>query len=333
MSANDKAKTVHVPGPHVVPIDYEALYALPDPPGYEPFPIYGFFLASVAVQQTPMVVEPFGFTVPDRIRATRDVTYKQIDGHGLDLDVFSPADSDSPNPLIVLIHGGYWRTGDKGERIQLAVELADLGYTVASMNYRTSGIAPFPAAIEDIRDAILHLNEHAAEYALDPSRMVIYGGSAGGHLSAFIGLAANTPDRSYVEGLDADAIKGVITLYGMHDLTLPIQREHPFTEEFIGATWEDDPDTYIDASPVSHVDENDPPLLIIHGALDGSVSVQNSDSLVRHLERTGVTYTYDRIEGWPHAMDFFSPIGERCLWHIHRFLLENMPSRKLADES
>ncbi len=323
-------RPAHVPGPHVIPIDYEALYAMPEPPAYEPFPIYGFFLASVAVQQTPMVVEPFGFTVPDRIRATQDVVYKMIDGLELGLDVFSPAGTSTPNPLIVLIHGGYWRTGDKGERIQLAVELADLGYTVASMNYRTSGVAPFPAAIEDIRDAIVHLTEHADDYAIDPTRMVFYGGSAGGHLSAFLGLAANTPDRSYVEGLDARAIKGIITLYGMHDLTLPIQREHPFTEEFIGAGWDDDPDTYVDASPVSHVDADDPPLLIIHGALDGSVSVQNSDSLVRRLDEAGVTYTYDRVEGWTHAMDFFSPIGERCLWFIHRFLSEHMPSDQLA---
>ena len=320
----------HVPGPHVVPIDYDALYAMDEPPGYEPFPIYGFFLASVAVQQTPMVVEPFGFTVPDRIEATQDIVYKEVDGSELGLDVFRPAGQASPNPLIVLIHGGYWRTGDKGERIQLAVELADLGYTVASMNYRTSGIAPFPAAIEDIRDAVLHLTEHADDYSVDSSQIVFYGGSAGGHLSAFMGLAANTPDRPYVAGLDASAIKGIITLYGMHDLTLPIQREHPFTEEFIGATWAEAPDTYVDASPVSHVDPDDPPLLVIHGALDGSVSVQNSDSLARHLDEAGVTYTYDRIEGWPHAMDFFSPIGERCLWHIHRFLSQHMPSSKLA---
>ena len=69
---------------------------------------------------------------------------------------------------------------------------------------------------------------------------------------------------------------------------------------------------------------------VIHGALDGSVSVQNSDSLVRHLDEAGVTYTYDRVEGWPHAMDFFSPIGERSLWLIHRFLREHMPSAELA---
>ena len=329
----DDDSSRHVPGPHVVPIDYEALYAMPEPPDYEPFPIYGFFLASVAVQQTPMVVEPFGFAVPERIRATQDIVYKQIGGHQLGLDVCCPADQTSANPLIVLVHGGYWRTGDKGERIQLAVELADLGYTVASMNYRTSNTAPFPAAIEDIRDAILYLTEHADEYAVDPNQMVFYGGSAGGHLSAFLGLAANTPDRTYIEGLDPDAIKGIITLYGMHDLTLPIQREHPFTEEFIGATWEEDPDAYVDASPVTHVDADDPPLLIIHGSLDGSVSVQNSDSLVRHLDEAGVQYTYDRVDGWPHAMDFFSPIGERSLWFIHRFLREHMPSDKLAAET
>jgi dipeptidyl aminopeptidase/acylaminoacyl peptidase len=158
---------------------------------------------------------------------------------------------------------------------------------------------------------------------------VTYGGSAGGHLSAFIGLSANTKGKSYVEGINPAAIKGVITLYGIHDLTLPIQREHPFTQQFIGKTYAEDPATYRDASPVSHVDNNDPPVLLIHGSLDGSVSVQNSDELAKQLTQVGVPFTYDRIEGWPHGMDLFSPIGERSLWFIYQFLKTHMPSDEM----
>ena len=207
-----------------------------------------------------------------------------------------------------------------------------MGYTAASVNYRLSADHKFPSNIEDIYDCIKYLTEHAAEYNIDPSRIVTYGGSAGGHLSAFIGLAANTAEREYNKGIDPAAIKGVISLYGMHDLTLTIQREHPFTVQYIGRAYQPDDADYRDASPVYHVDAKDPPVLLIHGSLDGSVSVRNSDALSLRLESVGVSYTYDRVEGWPHAMDFFSPIGERSLWYSYQFLKENMPSDEMLQE-
>lgn len=161
--------------------------------------------------------------------------------------------------------------------------------------------------------------------------IVTYGGSAGGHLSAFIGLAANTSGRTYNAQIDPDVFKGIITLYGMHDLTLTIQREHPYAVQYIGSPFTAGASAYRDASPVYHVDSNDPPVLIVHGSIDGSVSVLNSDALSSSLENSGVPYTYDRVEGWPHGMDFFSPIGERTLLHIYQFLKANMPSDEMRD--
>ena len=143
-------------------------------------------------------------------------------------------------------------------------------------------------------------------------------------------LSANTPGRAYNEGIDASAFKGVISLYGIQDLTLQVQRGHPFAEQFIGGTYDEKPEAFRDASPVHHVDENDPPVLLIHGSLDGSVPVANSDALKARLDEAGVPCTFDRIEGWSHAMDLFSPIGERCLWQIHRFLQSCMPSEQMS---
>lgn len=83
----------------------------------------------------------------------------------------------------------------------------------------------------------------------------------------------------------------------MHNLTLPIQPEHTFIQQFIGKTYEQDPETYREASSVSHVDENDPPVLLVHGSLDGSLSVQNSDALSVKLKEVGVPNTFNRVEG------------------------------------
>ena len=315
-------------GPRIIPINYEQLFAMPEPPSYEPFPVYGEFLFSVAGQKTPLVMNP-RFPVPDSVKKTPNVVFKTAPGSELAVDVYQPTNDTSPNPLILIIHGGYWKHGDKSIHAQQGVEFAELGYTAASVNYRLSAEHKFPANIEDIYDCLKFLIENAKRFNIDPNRIVTYGGSAGGHLSAFIGLAANTKGRSWNRGINSNAIKGVITLYGMHDLTLQIQREHPFTEKYIGASFEDAGDVYREASPIYHVDADDPPVLLIHGSLDGSVSVKNSDALSSRLKTVGVPFKYDRVKGWPHAMDAFSPIGERSLWHIHRFLRNHMPSDEM----
>ncbi len=316
------------PGPFIKAIDYDALYAMTDPPAYEPFEVYGLFLISVAIQQTPLVLDLFK-PVPEGIVKEADVVFKEASGQQITMDIYYDADDPTPNPLILIIHGGYWKTGDKAVHQFNAVEFVEMGYTAASVNYRLSADTKFPGNIEDVYDAIRFLTENAADYNIDPTRIATWGGSAGGHLSSFIGLSANTPDRDWNAGIDGSAIKAVISMYGMHDLTLPIQREHPFTEQYIGAPYEDAPDTYAEASPIHHADASDPPVLLIHGSIDGSVSVQNSDALAAELADLGVTHEYDRVEGWPHAMDLFSPIGERSLWFVRNFLMEHMPSDEM----
>jgi len=318
-------------GPRIIPIHYDSLYQLKEPPAYEPFPMYGGFLFGVANQQIPMVYDT-KCKLPEDIEKSTDVIFKEIDNLSLALDVYKSKADRTPNPLIIIIHGGYWKAGDKGVfYTQRATEFVKLGYTVASINYRLSTYHKFPANIEDLRDGILFLTEHAEDYNIDPSQIMTYGISAGGHLAAFITLAANS-DRDYVKGLNAASFKGAISLYGIHDMSLTIQREHPFNELYIGTSYALDSTKYIDASTTQHVDKNDPPVLLIHGTLDGSVSVKNSDNLAKILELKKVPYVYDRIEGWPHVMDFFSPIGERSLWQIHRFLQQHMPSDELRNE-
>jgi acetyl esterase/lipase len=316
-------------GPRIIPIDYEALFQLDEAPSYKPFPMYGSFLFAVANQKLPMVYNT-ALALPDHIERISDVVYKESDGISLGLDIYFNRADESPNPLMFIIHGGYWKAGDKGQfHTQRATEFVNLGYTVASINYRLSTTHQYPANIEDLRDGILFLSAHADRFRIDPTRIVTYGISAGGHLAAFMALAANS-DRPSASGLSSSSFKGAISLYGIHDLTLAVQREHPFTELYMGTPYDLDPGNYIEASTTSLVDENDPPILLIHGSIDGSVSVRNSDNLARALEAAGVPFVYDRIEGWPHVMDFFSPIGERSLWQTHRFLARYMPSDEMA---
>ena len=226
------------PGPYIKAIDYDALFAMEKPPAYKPFDVYGFFLMSVAMQQTPLVMDLFK-PLPDHISKLADVVFKEVDGKKIGVDIYRDRTDSTPNPLILIIHGGYWKSGDKSTHQFNAIEFVELGYTVASVNYRLSADAKFPANVEDVYDAIKFLTANASEFNIDPSRIATWGGSAGGHLSAFIGLAANTPNLTYNAGIDASAFKAVISMYGVHDLTLPIQREHPFTKQYIGKPFEE----------------------------------------------------------------------------------------------
>ncbi len=317
-----------VPGAYFKQINNDSLYALEEPPSYKPFAVYGMFLVDVAIQNTEMVLNPV-IKIPESVIQHKDVIFKEVDGEKIGVDIYQPKGDNTENPLILIIHGGYWKAGDKFVHTQQGIEFAEMGYTVASVNYRLSAKHKFPSNIEDIYDCINFLTKNASKYNIDPTRIVTYGGSAGGHLSAFIGLAANTEGRQYNEGINSDAIKGIISFYGMHDLTLPIQKEHPYTIQYIGKSFDEASASYRDASPIYHVDKNDPPVLLVHGTIDGSVSIKNSEALNAMLDYVGVENTFDKVEGWPHAMDYFSPIYERTLWFTYKFLEEHMPSDEM----
>ena len=314
-----------------VQIDFEALYQMPEPPEYTKFPYYGAYLFSIADQKTPKVLNPEAPT-PDNVSQTMDVEFKEIDGIDLGMDIYQPTGDKTPNPLIFIIHGGGWEGGDKRTYRPYGINFAAMGYTVASINYRLSGQAPFPAQIEDIRDAIVYLQEHAAKHNIDPSRMTIFGSSAGGHLTSFTGFAANSPNLPYLKGVDEEAIKAIITIYGPQDLTAADIRLRPDTQKFMGGSFEKVPDVYLEASPINHLDKNDPPVLVIHGTLDSIVPVRHSELLVEKLKELGIPHTYDPIKGWSHVMDFFSPIAERTLWQCYHFLKERMPSDEMLSE-
>jgi acetyl esterase/lipase len=309
-------------------LDHDAIYALASPPAYEPWPIYGAFLMAVATGDAPLVFDDT-MQIPSRVKKTSGLVFKEADGIQLELDIYRTALDDTPRPLVVVIHGGYWKAGTRRVHAQQGIEFVDMGYSVATIDYRLSAHAAFPAAVLDVRDAIRWLSENADEYGIDATQIILYGSSAGGHLAAFMGLAAHSQDHEYGYGIDADNLKAVISLYGMHDLTIDFHQDHPFTAQFIGTTYADSPAQYLQASPVAHAHHGAPPMLLMHGTLDGSVPVQNSDLLAERLEALGVPLTYDRIEGWAHCMSWFSPIAERTLWQTFHFLKQHCPSDRM----
>ncbi|TQL54890.1 alpha/beta hydrolase [Subtercola boreus] len=202
-------------------------------------------------------------------------------------------------PVILWLHGGAWRVGDRTLAPDLQRYFADRGFAMVSIDYRLSGDAVFPAQLDDVRTAIRWVKEHAADYSFDPDAIGLWGSSAGGHLAA---LAAVTADAADI----ATAVHAVVDGYGAADLLAPDQ-DVPPTVGLLGGPVQERRDLAIAASPARHVTSSAPPFLILHGGADPLVPASQSVTLFEALAAADVPATLYVIDGFGHG--FFNPVG------------------------
>jgi acetyl esterase/lipase len=241
-------------------------------------------------------------------RILRDLAYVE-DGHPRQrLDLYIPA--KPAGPLLVWIHGGGWREGGKGNPPALA--LLAQGVTVASIEYRLSQHALFPAQIEDCKAAIRWLRAHAPEYGYDPKKVAVWGASAGGHLVALLAVTGNVKDFDVGANLDqSSAVQCAIDWFGpadfeAYDPKLPtpmVQRENP--DSVIALLFGGPVSQHLElarrASPVTWVTKDAAPILIMQGTNDPLVPLDQSQRLADRLKATGADVTLDVIEGASHG--------------------------------
>jgi acetyl esterase/lipase len=224
----------------------------------------------------------------------RGLVYKQVNGAVLTLDLYCPEKVSGPLPVIVWIHGGGWRNGRK-EKCP-AVALVQDGYAVASIDYRLSRTAPFPAQIEDCKAAVRWLRANAAKYNLDADRIGVWGMSAGGHLAALLGTSGGVPE---LEGSGdnmqySSRVQAVCDVAGPADLSAMtnLGPKRMFAiEALLGGPPETDKAKAIAASPIHYVSKDDPPFLIVHGEADRVVPVEQSHRFYEELRKAGVNAT------------------------------------------
>lgn len=283
-------------------------------------------LAAIAVGKIKKIKAPE--EMPKGVELLTDVTYGKIDDRPLKLDLYKPAAMDKKVPALIFIHGGSWKGGNKNMYRPYAARYAQRGYVVASISYRLSGEAAFPAAIQDAKCAVRWMRANATEYKVDPNYICVLGGSAGGHIAMMVGYCPDDKDLEGSGGYEKynSKVQAVVNIYGPCDLTVPILREAESIRRFLGGrTYDESPELYRTASPLYHLTKDDPPTLILHGTLDSLVPISQSDELAMRLKQVGVPCTYDRLEGWPHVMDMAEIVFNRCVFFIDRFLAENMP--------
>ncbi len=286
-----------------------------------------FILLSISgIAQSNRVINlfPEGTLLHGNIPYLNDTHEKHL------LDIYLPKNSKGKIPLVIFIHGGGWLSNDKyadiGYMKSTVSKILESGFALVSIDYRFSTEAVFPAQMLDCNAAISFLVDNADKYQLDMKRMVIMGFSAGGHLAAMVGLAKNNDVVAfYLPGSNRDfKPKGVVDFYGQADLTLFPGADDANSPEgvLIGAAPLDRPDLAKNASPVSFVDENDPPFLIIHGEKDDLVSPRQSHLLHSWLNVTGVPSELIIVKDAPHFGSMFDV--EEIRTKVMGFLSENL---------
>ncbi len=246
---------------------------------------------------------------PVMARIFQDLEYARIGERSLKLDLYIPPhDKGKRLPLVVWVHGGAWISGDKATP-RAPRELGDR-YIVASINYRLSKEATFPAQIYDCKAAIRWLRANADQYDIDPDRIGAWGGSAGGHLVALLGTSGGVEELEGDVGDHLDcssAVQAVCNFYGPTDLASLYEdtakmdpRKNPLCLLFGGIPTEH-PDLLLQANPITHVSPDDPPFLIMHGDKDLVVPLEQSELLYVALQGAGVKSSLHVIEGCEHG--------------------------------
>ena len=256
---------------------------------------------------------------PKGVKAYRDVSYQQLPGFTPQIvDIYVPA-SKGPHPLVLYIHGGGWvgghtrHSGALADFPKVLAALAAEGFTVASLEYRLSGEAKFPAQLQDSKAALRFLKSRAAQYKIDPARVGVWGGSAGGHLAALTALTCRDT-RLDPKGAEDMCPTAAVTWYGVFDFAgmTATPDGNAAGRRLLGCSESScSADRIALASPVSHIDRSDPPFLLIHGEEDKVVPVGQSRRGEAAFRRAGVTVESIYIPHVDHSFIGRSPTETR----------------------
>jgi acetyl esterase/lipase len=266
------------------------------------------FLSVINVKQTSAQSNPAIKWLPEGTVLHGNLNYNNDTLQKHLLDIYMPPHAKGKVPLVIFVHGGGWLNNDKyadmGYMKKTVSEIVGSGYALASIDYRFSTQAVFPAQIQDCNRAVSFLYDNADKYGLEKSGFIVMGFSAGGHLASLMGLSKNNDAKGFFMPGTSRSFKyrGVIDFYGPAELMLFPGNSDPKAPEsiLIGAAPLERPDLAKAASPVTYVDKNDPPFLIIHGEKDDMVSTKQSQLLSAWLRLSGVPNELIIVKDAPH---------------------------------
>ena len=255
----------------------------------------------------------WAITGPNRFQVQSGITYLTASGYESKLDVFRRRDKPGPHPTLIYIHGGGWTSGGKEDGIMHIMPWLEMGWQAVNVEYRLARVAPAPAAVEDCLCALRWVVSHAAQYGIDPARLVVAGDSAGGHLALTTGMipasaALDRPCLPPTNGV-ADAapppmpkVAAIVDWYGITDVTelLDGKNRQGYAVEWLSRTPNRE-EVARSVSPLTYVRPGLPPVFIIHGDADPTVPYTHSVRLQSALEKVEVPNQLITVPGGRHG--------------------------------
>ena len=233
-------------------------------------------------------------------KVDENILFATVDGVALHLDAFEPpAGTGGNHAAVVLIHGGTWSSLDKSTMRGMGEFLSRHGFVAFAVDYRLyhNGQNRWPAQLDDVQRAVRWVRANAARYGVNPDRIGAFGHSAGGQLAALLGMEDTRDNSDAALAKFSSRVQAVVDVSGPVDFT----RDHDsdgdtFLARFLGASYQQKPELWREASPVFLVAHGDAPFLIVHGTEDGNVPMAQSEELLQKLQDAGVPATLIKVE-------------------------------------
>ena len=285
-------------------------------------------------------IQVAGAVPPPTVRAIENIGYARHGGRELQLDLYLPAGSTpsagaAPAAAVVLVHGGGWRSGYRSNLAPMAVRLAERGIAAATVSYRLSDEAPYPAAIHDVKAALRWLRAHAAQFGVDPQRIAVAGGSAGGQIAALVGVTAGMArfDPDAAGSAVSSAAQAIINIDGLSDFTSEAARVNEDDPRkkvsaaglWFGGRYADKAALWREASPTFYVNRATPPILFI-GSAQERFSV-GREAMLAKLAASGVASQVVLLPDTPHSFWLFDPWLGPTVDAMAGFLNRQLPPR------
>jgi acetyl esterase/lipase len=260
----------------------------------------------IPIGMIPVAEAQKALVVPDDVVFETGIEYTNPDNQHLKLDMARPKKGDGPFPAILCIHGGGFRAGKREGYDSLCIRLAQHGYVAMTASYRLAPKYPYPAAVHDVKAAVRWARANAAKYHIDPERIGVTGGSAGGHLAQFLGVTGDVKELEGNSGNpnQSSRVACVVNVYGPSDFTLSYGKSVDAAEVlplFLGGNLKTARLKHIHASPLYWVTPNAAPTLCIHGTQDKYVHHEQAVLLIDRLKAAGVEAELLTLEGAGHG--------------------------------
>lgn len=232
-------------------------------------------------------ITPLNRPVASNINIDKDVEYANINGLSLKADIYYPKDQTKKYPGIALVHGGGWISGSKENEKYMAQELASRGYVAIAVGYRLSEVAKYPAAIDDVNNAITFLKKNRKKYSLHQKKIAVLGESAGAQIATLVGVLAK------------GKIKAIVNVDGIVSFIHPEAEESTYAAFWLGGDRDVNLKNWTDASPLEFVDKNTPPTLFINSSQPRFHA--GRDEMMKKLKNYGTFTEFHEIKDTPHS--------------------------------